>query len=374
MAKSADIGSRKEPPPAPATGGAPRSKAVFISHAVKDKEIADAITDLLNQCDVSSNDIFCSSLEGMGIPPGQDFIHHIKTQIQNPKLVILMLSMNYFDSMFCICELGATWAMSQNVLPIVIPPASFADFRAVLTNLQGFKIDDPTRLTEAYDVLVEKLGIAKIPQARWEVKRNQFVMRVKKLIKKQPEPGKVDYAKFAEAEKRNNELFKEYERSEVEIKRLTEMNQKLAEAKDKDEVREILLEDSDLAEQFNRLQKAAKEALEELPSIVVEVLYRNWADSERTYTGKDTWDDIRTAAEEDYLSIFDDEVELNDEHPAVSKAHDALQELSHLIQKVDPSYQIDEAGKAFHKEFIEKHKIRPLMSNRQFWERFLGLA
>src|SRR5438270_6014278 len=56
------------------------SKPIFISHAATDKAIADRVVDLLNTAmgiDVQ-NDVFCTSLEGLKIPPGKDFKDFVK--------------------------------------------------------------------------------------------------------------------------------------------------------------------------------------------------------------------------------------------------------------------------------------------------------
>jgi|GEM_PF-6445125 len=44
---------------------------------------------------VPSAAIFCSSVDGHGIPLGDDFNEYIKKQIQKPKLVILLMTPRY---------------------------------------------------------------------------------------------------------------------------------------------------------------------------------------------------------------------------------------------------------------------------------------
>lgn len=57
------------------------SKSIFISHAVADKALVDRFVELLQiGSNVNGEDIFCSSLEGMGIPTGKNFIEFIKSQ------------------------------------------------------------------------------------------------------------------------------------------------------------------------------------------------------------------------------------------------------------------------------------------------------
>ena len=119
------------------------AKKIFISHAAKDKKLADLLVDFLETgTPLTSNDIFCSSLEGLGIPTGKNFIEYIKEEIQTPETVILLLSPNYFASQFCLCELGASWALSHNVLPLLVPPLTYDDIEGVLSGIQINKIND----------------------------------------------------------------------------------------------------------------------------------------------------------------------------------------------------------------------------------------
>jgi hypothetical protein len=47
------------------TGGAESSSKVFISHAVADKKLVDALVDLLQVgCNLSTQQIFASSIDG----------------------------------------------------------------------------------------------------------------------------------------------------------------------------------------------------------------------------------------------------------------------------------------------------------------------
>ena len=68
--------------------------AIFISHAAKDEQLVEEFVDLLQVgIGVHPDDIFCSSLPGMGIsPPGRISSGYIKAQVTNPDLVLLMIS------------------------------------------------------------------------------------------------------------------------------------------------------------------------------------------------------------------------------------------------------------------------------------------
>jgi hypothetical protein len=73
--------------------------AIFISHAAKDEQLVEEFVDLLQVgIGVHPDDIFCSSLPGMGIPIGTDFINYIKCKVQNPDLVILVVTPAFWSS------------------------------------------------------------------------------------------------------------------------------------------------------------------------------------------------------------------------------------------------------------------------------------
>ncbi len=112
------------------------SKIIFISHAAANKDIADKLVDLLGMgIGISDSEIFCSSLEGLGVPSGTNFVEFIRQQIKEPKVVILLLTVDYFSSQFCLCELGAAWVLSHNIIPLLVKPLEFRDMKAVLVGI-----------------------------------------------------------------------------------------------------------------------------------------------------------------------------------------------------------------------------------------------
>ena len=121
---------------------------IFISHALKDKALADKLVDLLTSgCAVSPNDVLCTSLEGKGIPPGTpSFIAYLQEQLQNPELVILLVSENFFASPICLCELGAVWGMGLPNIPLVVPPMKKSQLKATLALVQAGDITSSSYL------------------------------------------------------------------------------------------------------------------------------------------------------------------------------------------------------------------------------------
>src|ERR1039458_2333317 len=99
------------------------ARNVFISHASTDKSLVDSFVQLLEGgVGVRHSQIFCSSVEGHGIPPGKDFKAYIKEKLSEAELVFALISKNFYASAFCMCELGAIWIQAKGFIPVVVPP------------------------------------------------------------------------------------------------------------------------------------------------------------------------------------------------------------------------------------------------------------
>lgn len=66
---------------------------LFVSHASADKELIDAFVDLLQTgIGLNHDQVFCTSLEGLDIPKGKDFINFIHERMGSS----LLLTLNHF--------------------------------------------------------------------------------------------------------------------------------------------------------------------------------------------------------------------------------------------------------------------------------------
>lgn len=159
-------------------------KRLFISHSSADKELAGALVNLIETgIGLSSDDIFCSSLEGLGVNSGLDFVSDIKAEIQKPEAVLLLVSSNYLSSRFCMFELGAAWAMSHNILPILVPPVTYSDLPSVMSHIQSDIVDTKGHLNRFASQLLEYMKI-KPRLERWETERDLFLKRLPEITEK----------------------------------------------------------------------------------------------------------------------------------------------------------------------------------------------
>lgn len=210
---------------------------IFISHAHKDKKLVDALADLLRlTLEIKTSDIFCTSLEGMGVPSGENFISFIKEKIQDPKIVIIILSSNYYESHFCLCELGASWALSHKKLVLTIPPLAKNDLGGVLSGVQVDKIDD---LDGFIDEIKEALSIKDFKTPVWNSKKDQFLKKLPSILKSLPQPERVSLEKYEKLQGENKEYKLTYKKQESEIEELKNQIKKLKKCKNAEDVKKV---------------------------------------------------------------------------------------------------------------------------------------
>ena len=149
---------------------------IFVSHAAKDAELVENFVDLLQLgVNVHPDHVFCSSLPGMNIPTGVAFVQHIRSQIAAPEVVLLLISPEFLKSQFCNNEVGASWALSLPIYPLLVPPVGYADVRGVIDGVQVSKLNDKEKLNDLRDDLTEKLSLTPFRTSHWERKRDKFL-------------------------------------------------------------------------------------------------------------------------------------------------------------------------------------------------------
>ena len=158
-------------------------KKIFISHSHLDKFFAEKIIDILEKIGVASSKIICTSVEGYGIPLGEDFLNKIKTWLNDDVLVIFLLSKNYYSSPISLCEMGASWISAKKVIPILIPPLTFEDFKGVFQQHISFYINDRYQLSIFKEQIEEEFQIReKTRDLLWEKFKDKMLKELNSQI------------------------------------------------------------------------------------------------------------------------------------------------------------------------------------------------
>ena len=178
---------------------------VFVSHADKDRDLTAKLVDLLRLgAGVAHHEIFCSSLSGMNTPNGGYFVNDILQHLGAAKVVLAVLSENYFRSQFCVAEVGAGQLLhhtqkSADFYSILVPPANFSSsLQGVLFGVQSGKIDERRTLDEMHDRVIKH--VANPPSTTiWNDNRDIFLSAVRPIIERMEAVALLDRLKITEA-------------------------------------------------------------------------------------------------------------------------------------------------------------------------------
>ena len=295
-------------------------------------------------------------------------VDFIKSQITSPKIVILLLTPQYYNSNFCLCELGAAWALSHKVIPIIVEPLTYNDVKDVLTGVQLLKIKDKVDLNQFQGEIIEALNFTAKSFARWEVKRDIFLeyISANDFSLSSTTVSKLEFDK----------LKKKYEGSVTEIKELINDNDSkdklirtIKELKDKDDVLELLKEDMSSFDEFKEVKKSCVEALNNLPSIVVDALYYKYRGEALHWPGYgDDYrsDSIKEAIEADYLVDEGDGegISVVTDDPKIRKAIKVIDDFNILVDNL----QLDEDFVEFYENEFD-HRLE--FKSKRFWDQHL---
>lgn len=123
---------------------------------------------------LSHKDIFCTSIEEMGIKNGEDIRSHIRENVQTADFSFLMISKNYKQSEICLNEMGAVWATENRVRYYLLPDVDFKEIGWLCDAKKADRLGNSVVL----DAIEEELtGFYGLPRKGgvWSRQRQNFV-------------------------------------------------------------------------------------------------------------------------------------------------------------------------------------------------------
>ncbi len=339
-------------------------KTVFISHASKDKEIADAFVDLLlhGALSVPIDKIFCVSTDGTKIESGANWRDSIKESLLSAKLNFLIITPNYKESEVCLNEMGAAWVTSATVLPFIVEPINYKTVGIIQEPNQIEKLLDEKSLDRIKDIVQEKLEISNtlVKSDRWTVKKKEFLIRVNKHIESNPFQIPMDREVFDKLLVEKSVLENTVDSLIQKKSELEDLIKKLKSAKDKEEVSEIIKnrKPSSQFQEFIELCQIVKKRLDRNSSIINGIIFKS-------YTRKDItikWEGNKKEIDEAYANDFIDE-ELNarwEETTEMKRTWDAIDNVRIFLGK--------DLGEDFYELCKEKFETSMSIDNKIFWE------
>jgi len=153
---------------------------IFISHSSLDSEIIEKFITLLESIGLNDSHMICSDVPGYGIPLGNNIYDYLKKELDHPDIfVVFMLSDNYYTSVACQNEMGATWVNNHSYQTILLNGFKFKSIEGAIDPCRiSFSLTDKFRLNEFKDLIIESLGIDPVSTSRWERARDSFIKGV----------------------------------------------------------------------------------------------------------------------------------------------------------------------------------------------------
>jgi hypothetical protein len=150
---------------------------IFISHSHKDKKLINEFVEkiLMLGCGIDYPNIFCSSIDGLGIKTGEDFREHIRTKLLDCDFIFLFISANYKQSEICLNEMGASWVLdNKRIIPLIFPNLDFDSLGTLFGVKQGAKINDSSALDGLHEEIVKAIGTT-VKIAWWNKHKSDFL-------------------------------------------------------------------------------------------------------------------------------------------------------------------------------------------------------
>ncbi len=341
---------------------------LFISHASADIDLVKPFVQLLESgVGIPPKDIFCTSLKGQGIKPGTNFIDSIRGSLDDATVVLALISENYYNSPFSMCELGGAWLLVKDFVPVLVPPVGFKDMKAVLSNLQASQINDPPALDELRDKLTARLNIEGSSTPRWNEKRDEFLNSLPSALEKLSPSPTVPRKKLEDALEKIQEADALYEKQKEENKRLRNQIDKLKATKDAKSVADIEMEELDAVEQFEQLVADVSKSLKALEPITGEAIYTELTGQDY-YPGRQNsrygWAEAESPLQYKEIEESGEGICPNSSHPQVAKAAEALEKLRNWIESESPE--------SFYDWYSSEHReLGPDLTDRHFWDTHL---
>lgn len=347
------------------------NNTLFISHASADSELVGKFVDFLELgLRMNREEIYCTS--GIGtkrIRPGTNFVTDIKDNIIGTKLAVFFLTPNFFNSKFCLAELGATWALGNEIYPIIIPPTTFEslDPTPLKGVVQAIALNEPDDLVDLVEHFKDLDIIESSNGAVVNVRAREFI----KYLKTEccfEEESVISKERFAQVEQNiidlvhlNGEQVKEINNLKKEKEDLLKL---LSEA-DKTAVVTYKKQHLSQWEYFNEILDKTRASLRKLDDIALSAIYhRDILKTDFQFWPDDVnWSKVRELEAYKMIVIEDNEILPNYDEPTMNNVLKNLKALEHFIchEAEEDVYRIFEEENGFYLDF----------TNKRFWENIL---
>ncbi|HMJ13095.1 MAG TPA: toll/interleukin-1 receptor domain-containing protein [Polyangiaceae bacterium] len=347
---------------------------VFVSFAQRDKALAVRFTDFLRgACNLREEQVFLTARPGE-LEPGAQFVDAIRSALEGACFAVLLLTPSYYESHFCLAELGAVWGLERVCAPVIVPPVDFAALDGVQLGQQALRIDQSQDL----DVLRDQVRGAVRAEAttpEWNRQRDAFLndwdARLSHDIAEIRTVPASDYRVLqADLELLANDLTTAQEESQRRMEYASHLradNERLRAGGTVEEAAPQLSPGDEQAERIAQALAAIEDAAElisTLPKIVRGALYRHYSAKQPLTVGgqADDFDPAEAGREVDEGFLIWDPAESGlvwprFDNPRMEEVKFALDRVRSLAFDGDPMMDKAKAGPWFRPVLKERFAI-----------------
>ena len=164
--------------------GEKKTMKIFISHSSNDKKYGDILVELLRGVGLKKEEIIYTSNDIYGIPLRKNIYDYLRDNIDDEIHMIFLLSENYFNSVACLNEMGASWLAQKEHTIIGVPKFDFnmKQFRDCCLDSKemGFYMNNSIRVTEFKAIIEERFG-KRIDDMEWQSVLEKYNSRLSVL-------------------------------------------------------------------------------------------------------------------------------------------------------------------------------------------------
>lgn len=133
-----------------------KQKAIFLSHAASDAEIAMFLKNEIEHLS-SGTTVFCSS-DPTDLPPGTKWSPQIQLALQSSNILIVLVSERSLQRPWVWFECGTFWFSGRYIMPVCLGAVRKNGLPPPLSELQAINADDPYDLKVGFERLAKVTG------------------------------------------------------------------------------------------------------------------------------------------------------------------------------------------------------------------------
>lgn len=155
---------------------------IFVSHSHADNILAESLVDLLTSAlNLPDEHIRCTSVPGYTLRFGKTIPDKLKEDIHGSHVIFSLITPNSLRSSWVLFELGASWALGKNIIPILSKGVSSSELPGPISDYHFLSVESPNVATLTHEILKQvstDLGVELQGGGRFQAKLESFMRAI----------------------------------------------------------------------------------------------------------------------------------------------------------------------------------------------------